>query len=138
MRVFVDSSAFYAILDANDENHVSAKELWAYLVEGRTKLVTSNYVLAETIALVRHRLGMQAVRTLQEDMLPVVQVEWVDEVLHRAGVAAVLAAARRGLSFLDCVSFEVMREMGMRTAFAFDHHFEEQGFERIPLRIQAP
>ena len=95
-------------------------------------LVCSNYVLVETLALVQHRLGIPAVRTFQEDIMPVLNVEWVDEAVHHVGTASVLAAARRGLSLVDCVSFEIMRRLGIKTAFAFGHHFEEQGFECLP------
>jgi len=40
-----------------------------------------------------------------------------------------LTAARRQLSLVDCISFEVMRRRGIKTAFTFDDHFAEQGFE---------
>ena len=132
MSIFVDTSALYAILDADDENHERAKHLWTDLVTQEARLVCSNYVLVETFALVQHRLGMEAVRALQEDILPILHIEWVDEPSHRAGVTAVLTAARRNLSLVDCVSFEVMRQLGIKTAFAFDPHFGEQGFECIP------
>ncbi len=130
--IYIDTSALYAILDADDENHERAKRLWVDLITQRARLVCSNYVLVETFALVQHRLGIEAVRTLQEDILPVLYIEWVDEPSHRAGVTAVLTAGRRGLSLVDCVSFEVMRQRGIRTAFTFDPHFAEQGFECIP------
>jgi len=132
MSIFVDTSALYAILDADDENHTRAKLLWRDLVTQEARLVCSNYVLVETFALVQHRLGIEAVRTLQDDILPVLHVEWVDELTHRVGVTAVLSAARRRLSLVDCISFEVMRLRGMKTAFTFDPHFGEQGFECIP------
>lgn len=60
------------------------------------------------------------------------QVEWVTEERHRAAMEAVLAASRRRLSLVDCVSFQTMRECGLRTAFCFDPHFREQGFEVLP------
>jgi uncharacterized protein len=43
----------------------------------------------------------------------------------------VLAAARRNLSLVDCVSFELMRRLGIRRVFCFDPHFAEQGFELV-------
>ena len=133
MRVFVDTSALYAIVDGDDKNHEIAGDAWKDLIAQKRQLVCSNYVLLETLALVQHRLGIHAVRALQEGAVPLLRVEWVDETFHGAGVTAVLTAARRQLSLVDCVSFEVMRELSMRTVFAFDHHFEEQGFERITL-----
>jgi predicted nucleic acid-binding protein len=132
MSIFVDTSALYAVLDADDENHQRAKRAWTDLVEREERLVCNNYVLVETFALVQHRLGMEAVRTLQQDILPVLHVEWVDESSHHAGGTAMLTAARRKLSLVDCVSFEVMRQLGIKTAFTFDPHFAEQGFRCIP------
>ena len=51
---------------------------------------------------------------------------------HRAGMEAVLAAARKRLSLVDCMSFQVMRRRGLSTAFCFDSHFQEQGFVMSP------
>ncbi len=132
MSLFVDTSAFFAVLDADDENHVAARHRWEDLLTQEVALVCSSYVLVETLALVQRRLGIPAVRVFQEDIMPVLNVEWVDESLHQVGIASVLAAARRGLSLVDCVSFEIMRRLGIKTAFVFDHHFEEQGFECLP------
>ena len=132
MSAFVDTSAFFAVLDADDGNHDRARQVWEDLLTQEAVLVCSNYVLVETLALVQRRLGLPAVRTFQEDIMPVLNVEWVDETIHQVGIASVLAAARRGLSLVDCVSFEIMRRLGIKTAFAFEHHFEEQGFECLP------
>jgi predicted nucleic acid-binding protein len=93
--------------------------------------ITSNYVLVETFALLQHRLGVGAVRGLQEDLIPILRVEFVTPEQHQAGVSALLAADRRGLSLVDCVSFEVMRNLGIREVFGFDPHFKEQGFVLI-------
>lgn len=60
------------------------------------------------------------------------EIVWVDEELHRAATAAFLAAIRRGTSFVDWVSFELMRRRGIETAFAFDRDFAAEGFRLIP------
>jgi predicted nucleic acid-binding protein len=132
MSVFVDTSAFFAVLDADDGNHDAARQVWEDLLTQEVVLVCSNYVLVETLALVQRRLGIPAVRTFQEDIMPVLNVEWIDESIHQVGIAGVLAAARSELSPVDCVSFEIMRRLGIKAAFVFDHHFEEQGFECLP------
>ncbi|HHT9124587.1 MAG TPA: type II toxin-antitoxin system VapC family toxin [Candidatus Brocadiia bacterium] len=132
MSVFVDTSALLAVLDADDRNHKSARETWKDLISRDELLVCTNYVLIETFALVQHRLGMSAVRTFQDDICPVLIVEWVDESTHRAGVTGVLTALRKNLSLVDCVSFVVMRRLGIKSAFVFDPHFKEQGFSCIP------
>jgi predicted nucleic acid-binding protein len=132
MTVFVDTSAFYAVFDRDDANHPAAKETWTALLREPATLLTTNYVLVETAALLQHRLGVAAVRSFHEDVVPLLQVDWITEEGHRAGAEAVLAAARKKLSLVDCVSFQTMRRLGVRTAFCFNAHFSEQGFTARP------
>ena len=132
MRTFIDTSAFFALLDRADANQKKAGAAWAQILNSEHTLITSNYVLVETFALLQSRLGLSAVRELQEDILPLINIEFVNYGTHRTGIAALLSASRRNLSFVDCVSFEVMRSQGIRSAFAFDPHFKEQGFTVIP------
>jgi predicted nucleic acid-binding protein len=94
--------------------------------------VTHNYVVVEATTLARNRLGAGAVRLLHDDLLAPVRVAWVDEHVHAAGLAALLAAPRSGPSLVDWVSFEVMRRLGVETAFAFDRDFRRHGFATIP------
>ena len=132
MTVFVDTSALYALLDRADAHHKQAVAAWTGLLNGDERFVTSNYVFVESFALAQSRLGMDAARLLQEDILPVINIHFVDREIHRSGISAVLSAGRRNLSFVDCVSFEIMRTLGIKTAFTFDPHFREQGFTVIP------
>jgi uncharacterized protein len=132
MRIFIDTSAFYALLDRDDENHQKAKRAWTGMLHSENTLVTSNYVLVETFALLQHRLGIDALRGFQDAIVPLVNVEFVSSEIHRSGVSALLSASRRNLSLVDCVSFEVMRTLEIKMVFVFDLHFEEQGFMMIP------
>ena len=132
MSIFVDTSALFAVLDADDQNHMRAGQTWAALLTGEEQLICSNYVLVELFALAQRRLGLEAVRVLQEDVTPVLEIIWVDEDIHRTAINALLTAARRELSLVDCVSFEAMRRLGLKRAFTFDHDFAEAGFECIP------
>ena len=132
MSVFVDTSAFYAVLDADDLLHPPGRSAWAGLLEEREALHTTSYVLVETMALLQRRIGLAGVRTFVADVLPVIQVTWVDEGIHRSAQHALLVASRRDLSLVDCVSFEAMRRLGLVAAFSFDNHFSEQGFKLLP------
>jgi uncharacterized protein len=127
MSIFIDTSALYTLLDRDDANHDKAKRAWSELLHAEKALLTKNYVLVESFALIQHRLGMEAVRGFEEDVLPVIGVEWIKESAHRSGVSAFLAASKRKLSFVDCVSFENMLSLGIKKAFAFGPHFNEQG-----------
>lgn len=132
MIYYVDTSGFLAILDADDRNHVMAKQQWVDLVLAEATLVCSDYVLVESLALTQHRMGLAAARVFHEDIFPLLAIEWVDESTYRAGIASMLTAARRDLSLVDCISFEVMRQLGVQSVFAFDKHFKEQGFICLP------
>jgi predicted nucleic acid-binding protein len=128
VTVFVDTSAFLALLDVHEQNHANAQRIWLQLVEQRTQMFCTNYVVSETVALVQNRLGMNQLRAFHENVFPFLNVIWVDETLHDAGMTAVLTANRRQLSLVDCVSFAVMHQSILDSVFAFDNHFTEQGF----------
>jgi predicted nucleic acid-binding protein len=132
VSTFVDTSALLAVLDADQSRHAEAAAAWRALLEGDAPLVVTNYVLVETYALAERRLGVEAVRVLTHDFVPLLVVEWIDEATHTAAVAALLTAGRRGLSLVDCASFLAMRRRGVTRAFAFDADFVEQGFDVVP------
>jgi predicted nucleic acid-binding protein len=129
MSVYIDTSAFLAVLNADDRFHDRARRIWRRLIEADLSLFCNNYILVETIAVLQNRLGMDAVIAFQNDISPILTILWVDEELHQRAVSALLAARRRRLSLVDCTSFESMRRVGLYRVFAFDAHFEEQGFE---------
>ncbi|MDP1808370.1 MAG: PIN domain-containing protein [Actinomycetota bacterium] len=132
MSVFVDTSALLAIIDADEFHHPAAKAAWNELITSDETLVCTNYVLIETFALLQSRLGLKAARLFQEDIVPVLTIDWVDDLSHAAGTTAWLTAGRGKLSLVDCVSFESMRRLGIKTALTLDRHFKEQGFECLP------
>jgi len=131
-QVLIDTSAFYAVLDRDDNHHPQARGVWAGLLDRGAALVTTNYIVVETCALVQNRLGLDAVRTFSQDMLAVVEVRWIGPELHASAMLALLTANRRKLSLVDCANFLAMRAGGIRRVFAFDRHYLEQGFEIEP------
>lgn len=126
--LFLDTSALYAVLDRDDENHQVASACWRKIMAGDTLVVVSNYVIVEALALVQRRLGTPAIHTLCNAVLPALKLELLDAELHARAMAAFLTSGRRRLSFVDCSSFELMRSLGLTRVFAFDPHFAEQGF----------
>ena len=75
---------------------------------------------------------MSAVHTLQRDIVPLLEIEWLDRETHAKALETFLRTSRRRLSFVDCTSFEVMRRRNLTRALALDGHFKEHGFEQIP------
>ena len=128
MAIFVDTSALLPILNQDDADFPKAQRIWERLAKEQAALVTSSYVLVESLALIQNRLGMAAVQDCQESIVPLFQVVWVTETLHQMGVATLLIVNRRQLSLVDCVSFVVCRQRQIEQVLAFDAHFSEQGF----------
>jgi predicted nucleic acid-binding protein len=133
MNILVDTSAFLAVLDGNDENHPAAKTFWRKIISEGDELLCHNYILVETSALVLKRFGMEAIRVFEQDIIPILRIIWVTKEVHSAAVSAHLVADRRTLSLVDCVSFEIMRRTGVQKVFAFDRHFRDYGFNLNPL-----
>jgi uncharacterized protein len=86
-------------------------------------------MVVESTSLIHRRLGREAVRDLHEILDPIPTL-WVEESQHGAAVSALLAGVSAPL--VDLVSFELMRRLRIGTAFAFDRHFEDQGFRTVP------
>jgi predicted nucleic acid-binding protein len=132
LTTFLDTSAILALFDADDPRHPEVDSVWKEIILSEEPLVSSNYILVETLALVQRRLGMDAVQAVQRDIVPLLEIEWLTDDIHQAAMAAFLRAARRKLSFVDCSSFEIMRRRGIVRALAVDGHFGEHGFEQVP------
>lgn len=128
MSVFVDTSAMIAVLDADEPESGRIREAWSRGFDDGEGFVTSNYNIVEACSVAQRRLGMNAVRDLVGEIVPLMYVEWVTDVDHEAGMTALLTAGRRQLSLVDCVSFAMMRRLGVRECLALDPHFAEQGF----------
>jgi predicted nucleic acid-binding protein len=102
------------------------------LLDGRRPLLTTSYVVVETVALLQRRIGLAPARDLGEHVLPLLSIEWVSEALHRKGLERLFREDRRELSLVDCVSFEFMRAQGLREALALDEDFAAAGYRLLP------
>ena len=134
MKVFVDTSAFYASFTPDDLHHVAAAETLHQLVKDSAELVTTNYVILECASLVQRRKGYAYAERFVAEAHKDLRVIWVDETLHQRAFSIWKKEARKELSLVDCASFAAMRHAGIRKALAFDSHFAEHEFEVIPYR----
>ena len=60
MKVFLDTGAFLALADEDDDHHTAAKSIYAELLQARAQLLTSNFVLSETYTLIRSKVSHRA------------------------------------------------------------------------------
>ncbi len=129
--VFVDTCGFYAFLDRTDPFHAEARDLFVRARDEKWHLFTSSYVVHESWALIQARLGWEAVEDWLDALVSACEIVWVDEPLHRLGMARARQVRERRLSLTDCVSFEVMSSRNCVEAIADDEHFRKLGY-RLP------
>ncbi|KKM11373.1 hypothetical protein SY88_09065 [Clostridiales bacterium PH28_bin88] len=132
--LFVDTSGWCALYDCGDFRHPEAVELWHALAKTTGLLYTTDYVVDETITLLRVRVGhspavefgkiVQSSKVIR--IIPISAERW-----QRAWDLFVRYKDKE-FSFTDCTSFAVMSELKLLEALAFDHHFTQMGFTTVP------
>jgi uncharacterized protein len=133
-ELFIDTGAFIARYDADDQYHHVASAAWEHLAppEGRFRLVTSGGVLGETFTLLGRRAGFPYAARIARAILdtPTITVHWVDADASHAILALFAQFADQSVSWVDCESFALMRRRKITRAFSFDRHFDDAGFHR--------
>ena len=128
--IFLDTSAIYALADRDDDFHAAAVRHFQAVMDAGEAVVIHNYLLVESAALLQRRLGQQVARQFLRDAAHLTIV-WVDEQLHDEARQRLEAPCSAQLSFVDAVSFEVMRQHRITRYLGFDQHFAQEGF--IPV-----
>lgn len=126
-KVFVDTSAFYALASETDDEHTTARSIREALKRETADLLTTNYVFLETVSLLQRRHGMAAARRFGDFVAEEVNLVWMTEPQHRAAWDYWKERGARGLSLVDCSCVVVMRELGIRRIFGFDEQFRSAG-----------
>lgn len=132
--VFVDTGALAALAHRDDQNHPAARRCLKRLARERRPLVTSTYVLDELFTLLRFRWNHATAVAFGESLA---RSRWcrtldIDEATRQTAWQLFASHADQTFSFTDCTSFALMRELDLREAFAFDHHFAAAGFVCLP------
>ena len=134
MRVFADTGAWCALYDRSDVHHARASAFLQELKRKKAQLITSDYVLDESLTLLRFRAGHKEAVDLGKWVLqsPLVKRINVDEKIWQSAWEMFVKYNDKAFSFTDCTSFAIMRQLGLLNAFAFDHNFEQAGFVMLP------
>lgn len=129
MKVFLDTGAFLALADEDDDYHSVA--IHTQLLGNRAQLLTSNYVLAETYTLIRFKVGHKAAVDFMRRFEPAgIKVLRVSEAVEQAAKVIFARYDDKEFSFVDCTSFALIDHHQLDQAFAFDGHFRQYRFKR--------
>jgi predicted nucleic acid-binding protein len=133
--LFVDTAGWGNLADRKQHFHPLANRRYRAARQQGRKIVTTNYVLAELVALLSSpiRMPRPAAITVVEDVRASTYVEviHVDPTLDVEAWQFLRSRPDKEWSLVDCVSFVVMSKRGILEALTTDHHFEQAGFVRL-------
>jgi predicted nucleic acid-binding protein len=132
--LFVDTAGWNACADAADPAHIrscTARDRW---LEQEGLLLTTDYIIDETLTLLRLRLGLGAAEKWWHSIAASsrVQRELIHEERAERARGIFFRYRDKDFSFTDCTSFALMREMRLRQALTTDTHFRQAGFQMLP------
>ena len=140
--VFWDTSAFVALGNRDDDLHSAAVAVNNGLARQRAHILTTDAVLVE----VANSFSKAALRPLalriidalhQSTEMGAASLVHVDEALWQRGWDLFIKRLDKDWGLTDCISFVVMQERGVLSAFTSDHHFEQAGLIRLLPGVQA-
>jgi len=129
-ELFVDTSAWYSLVDRKAPAHARLAAVLRDRVAAGWGIVTTNLVLAESQALIMRRIGRDTALSFLLDarVAPNVVEFSTPEREHQAESEWLHRYADQEFSLTDAVSFVVMAERGIDEALALDQHFVTAGF----------
>lgn len=129
--IFIDTSAWYALSDAHDKDHLAVRKLFGRIGSGEFgKAVTTNYVQAEALTLVRTELGLGLAEKLATGFESTKELRtiWIEPVHHAEALQLMFQRKDKEWSVVDCTSFVVMRALQIEVALSLDSDFAQAGF----------
>jgi predicted nucleic acid-binding protein len=132
--VFVDTGGWMACADRSDPAHAACTAARDATLEAGRMLITTDFVVDETLTLIRFRLGLAAANAWWQQIDGSGRLRWERVEHDRFERARQLFFQYRdkNLSFTDCTSFAVMRELKVATVITTDNHFRQVGFDVLP------
>jgi len=132
--IFVDTSGFIALENANDANHALAVGFQLQVAEQRLHLLTSNFVLDETYTWLRkamsHHRAVSFGAAVQQSK--VIEVVSITPEVERPAWDIFIRYGDKDFSYTNCTSFALMQQLRLEAAFSFDRHFRQFGLRVMP------
>lgn len=132
--LFVDTAGWMACADSADPAHARSRAARDAALEAGQALVTTDFVVDETLTLIRFRLGLTAAEDWwsQVDGSPRLRWERIDSDRFERARHLFFQYRDKDFSLTDCTSFAVMREIRLTHALTTDGHFRQMGFQILP------
>ena len=133
-KFFVDTAGWVACADRNDPAHAKCVAARDAQLRAGVVLLTTDYVVDESLTLLRLRLGLAAAGEWWQRISSsqrVVMAE-VDHDLREDALRWFFRYEDKEFSFTDCTSFALMKREKLREVLTTDRHFKQAGFHVLP------
>jgi hypothetical protein len=132
-KVFVDTAAWIALLNVSDALHNCAEQVMSKLLQQKTLLVTTEFVLLEVAdALSAPNIRVKTINFINGlRQLRILQIVPISHELFINGWTLYSQRSDKGWGLTECISFVVMNQQQITTAFTSDRHFEQAGFVKL-------
>jgi len=132
--VFVDTGGWMACADRADPAHWACAAARDSTLEAGRILITTDFVVDETLTLIRFRLGLAAADAWWQQIDGSARLRWerIESDRFERARNLFFQYQDKDLSFTDCTSVAVMRELKLKTVITTDGHFQQVGFEVLP------
>ena len=132
--LFVDTAGWLACADGSDPDHLRSCVARDAALEAGQTLLTTDFIVDETLTLVRFRLGLDAAEAWWQQIDRSSRLRWerVDSSRFEKARDLFFQYSDKDFSFTDCTSFAIMREMRLTRALTTDRHFRQMGFQVAP------
>jgi predicted nucleic acid-binding protein len=133
MVIFLDTSAWLALLNKSDHLYRTANQIWRELQRQRARFVTSEFVLLELANALAQPLFRSRIRSVVRDIQTKTYLEIVPLSSALLNEAWNLFESRPDKSWgiTDCTSFVIMAEQNIKVALTADQHFVQAGFRKL-------
>lgn len=130
-RVYADTSYYYAVADARDAHHATARAVSQRVAEQGWGVVSSWEVIVETITLLRYRHSYRGSIAFIEHVLPAIEVIYITDAIRQHALTQFRRLARdKHLSLCDIISYLLVTEhLNGIPCLAFDRDFSQLGLK---------
>ncbi len=129
--IFLDTVGLIALWDADDQWHGRAEAAYAELLSRKSTFIATTFILLECGNSAARRSFRSDVVDLwrlleaREELIRPAEEDWCQ------GWHAFQQADAGAAGIVDCISFAVMRRIGIEQAFTSDRHFSAAGFQTL-------
>lgn len=134
-RQLIDTGAIFAFVVKTDAHHGAARAHLATVLKGGTALVLVDLVFAETMTLLKARVGSAAAIKAGRELRDNPRFAWhvLGADIEREAWGLFQKFADKEWSYTDCAVLAASRELRIPHVFAFDRHFRQMpGVVSVP------